>query len=222
MKIRGKEREAANVLREACSKLSKMGFKCEEFFETFFVEGDIYAAEAIGKKISELESGADEDRRRFIQILYDGAFLPAIRGDLVELAERLDRVLDAIEDTLRSVLLRESLLKKLGKRSKEVGVRLKKVAIKSRETVNSLVEAVNSLFVSMDKVVLKVDEVQKLEHESDLLEAEFIASLVELEKVLDPLSVVQLEDIVKKLGLISDAAEDTGDVLLRLVSSLKG
>lgn len=222
MKIGGKEREAANILKEVCSKLSKMGSKCEEFFEIFFVEGDIRVAEALGKKVSELESEADENRRKFIQMLYNGAFLPVMRGDLVELAERLDKVLDAIEETVNCVLLRENLLRKLGGKSKEIGDRLKKVASKSRETIDSLVEAVNLLFVDMDRVVLKVDEVQKLEHESDLLESEFIASLVDIEKELDPLSVVQLEELVRKLGSISDTAEDTGDVLLRLVSGLKG
>jgi predicted phosphate transport protein (TIGR00153 family) len=220
--MRGKEREATNILKEACSKLSKTGSKFEEFFVAFFVEEDFKTAEALGKKISELESSADEDRRKFIQKIYEGAFLPAMRGDLVDLAEKLDKVIDAIEETLKCVLLRESLLKKLGKRRREIGESLRKLAAKSREAVDSLANAVNLLFVDLDAVMLKVNEVQRLEHESDLLESEFVASLVDLEKSLDPLSVIQLEEIVKKLGSISDAAEDTGDVLLRLVSGLKG
>jgi predicted phosphate transport protein (TIGR00153 family) len=223
MKIRGgREREAVGILREACSKISEMGASCEEFFELVFIERDLGRAEALGKKIAGLESQADEARRKFIQKLYDGAFLPAIRGDLVELAERMDKVADAIEETSKCMLLREDLLQKLGKRAKQVGEALRKVAGKSKEVVDSLVEAVNLLFVDINQVVSKVDEIQKLEHESDLLETEFTASLTELEKKLDPLSVIQLEELVRKLGSISDAAEDTGDVLLRLISGLKG
>jgi predicted phosphate transport protein (TIGR00153 family) len=223
MKIRGgREREAVSILKEACSKLSEMGARCEEFFGLVFEEGDLRRAEALGKKIAELESQADEARRKFIQKLYDGAFLPAMRGDLVELAERMDKVADAIEETSKCMLLREGLLQKLGKRTKEVGEGLRKVAGKSREVVDSLMEAVNLLFVDINQVIPKVDEIQKLEHESDLLETEFTASLAELEKGLDALSVVQLEGLVRRLGSISDAAEDTGDVLLRLVSGLKG
>ena len=66
-------------------------------------------AEAVGRRKTELEFKADNDWRRFTRILQEGAFLPAMRGDLSRLAESLDRIADAIGDAMRAILLKGKL-----------------------------------------------------------------------------------------------------------------
>lgn len=221
--IGGRERESLTILRGACSKISEMEACCQEFLKAFFMEKNLAKAETLGKRITQLETKADADRRDFIKRLYSGAFLPALRGDLVELAEKLDKVADIIEETVGCALLREKLLLRLGRKAKEVGGRLGKIAERSGLAVKRLVEAVSLLFTDWDKTLLKVEEIQELEHESDLFGAEFRVWLSEeMENRLDALSMVQLGEISRKLGEISDAAEDAGDVLLRLISGIRG
>ncbi len=217
-----KEKNAFEILQEACKRLKEMGAGCERLISAFFEEGDLKHAEGIGDEIMNLESRADEDRRTFIQKLYDGAFHPTWRGDLVDLAERLDKVADSIEDVASLLLLREKLFRKLGGKRRQVGKGLKKLAKTCTQTVQALTEAIEFLRSDLHRAVLKTHEVQELEKKADLLENEFRASLEALESKLDPLSIIQLGEIAQKLGEICDVAEDTGDVILRFASGLRG
>ncbi len=215
----GKEREALDTLRKNAKSVLDTVKKFEDMIIALFSERDMKKAQALGRQVTELETKADGGRRKFTCNLGKGAFLPAFRGDLARLAEELDNVADAAEGVTRAVLLREKLLDALSKaekrqkKAKAIRDGMIKMARLATQTIEALVGAIDLLVTNIDATKTKIDEVEKLEHESDLVEQSLLGEMYDFEKVLDPVSMFQLNYLIRGIGDISDRAEDVGDVL---------
>ena len=222
-----KEKEAFSLLKHNAEEVLDVVKKFEDMIIASFSERDIAKTEALGRKISDLETNADKSRRKFTCALQKGAFLPAFRGDLARLAERLDDVADAAEETMRVILLREKLFTALAKAEKKrksakiIREGLIKMAGLATKTVEALRSAVGMTMSNVDAANEKADEVEKLEHESDIIEQGLINDLYEHEKLFDPISVMQLKEIIDRIGNISDRAEDASDVITIISYSFK-
>jgi len=220
------EQQAFKILKSNAKAVHEVVKKFEEFITAYFSEENLDKAETLGREVSSLETKADKGRRDFLALLSKGAFLPAFRGDLAWLAERLDRVADTTEGAMRAVLLRKQLLqalKKAEKRSrrvKEWRSRFVKMAELTTETVEVLREAVEALEKDIDTALRKAKDVDSLEHEVDLIEEDTVNDLYELEKLFDPLSVIQLSDVLRRMGNITDRAEDMSDSIAILGMTL--
>lgn len=214
-----KEKETLEILRENARAVVKTVKKFEEMINTFFSERDAKKAQTLGRQVSELETKADVSRRKFACGLSKGAFLPAFRGDLARLAEQVDNIADAAEEVTRTVLLREKLLDTLTKaerrqrKAKVIRDGLIKIAELATRTVEVLKSSIDALASDIDAATAKANEVDKLEHESDIVEQSLLADVFEYEKLLDPVSVLQLNNTIRGIGDISDRAEDASDVI---------
>jgi len=214
-----REKEAFSLLRRNAEKVLDVVKKFEEVIIASFSERDIAKAEALGRKLSEIETDADKGRRKFTAALQEGAFLPAFRGDLAGLAEKLDDVADTAEEAMRAIMFREKLIhilaraEKKQKSAKVIREGLIKMAELATKTVEALKNAVIAMTSNIDVANQKANEVEELEHESDILEQGLITDLYDNEKLFDPISVAQLKEIIYKIGDISDQAEDTSDMI---------
>ncbi len=215
----GKEKEALKILRKHAKSVVDTVKKFEEMIITLFSERDMKKAQTLGRQVTELESKADEGRRKFTSDLSKGAFLPAFRGDLARLAEQLDNVADTAEGVTRAILLREKLLDALSKaekkqkRAKAIREGMIKMARLATQTTEALRGAIDLLLTNIDATKTKINEVEELEHESDLVEQSLLGELYDYEKVLDPVSIFQLSYLIRGIGDVSDRAENVGDVL---------
>ena len=215
----GKEKEALATLRKNAKSVVATVKKFEEIIIALFSERDMKKAQALGKQVTELETKADEGRRKFTSDLGKGAFLPTFRGDLARLAEQLDNVADTAEGVTRAILLREKLLDALSKAEKKqkkvkvIREGMVKMVKLATQTTEALRGAIDLLVTNIDATETKLNEVEKLEQESDLVEQSLLGDLYEYEKVLDPVSIFQLSFLIRGIGDISDRAEDVGDVL---------
>lgn len=222
-----KEKEAFSLLKRNAREVLDVVKKFEDMIIASFSERDIAKTEALGRKISDLETNADKSRRKFTYALHKGAFLPVFRGDLARLAERLDDVADAAEEAMRVILLREKLFtaltnaEKKRKSAKVVREGLVKMAGLATKTVEALKSAVDMIMSDVDAANEKANEVEELEHESDIIEQGLINDLYEHEKLLDPISIMQLKEIIGGIGSISDRAEDASDVITIISYSFK-
>ncbi len=220
------EKEAFRILRKNAKLVTEVTKKFEEVVHAYFSTGDVEKAENLGRELSSLETKADAGRRDFLAMLNRGAFLPAFRGDLAWLAERLDRVADTAEGAMRVLLLRKQMsvaLKRAAKKSKsvkEMETRLLKMARVTSETVGMLQESVDALETNIDDALRKARDVDNLEHQVDLIEGSLVSDIYESEKLFDPLSVVQFIDFVRRFGNISDRAEDMSDSMTILAMTL--
>lgn len=221
-----REREAFEILERNARDITNVVKKFEELIIVYFYEQDFDRAEALGRELSTLETKADKGRRDLLHILNEGAFLPAFRGDLAWIAERLDRVADTAEGAMRAILLREQLLtaltraEKKSKKVKEWRSRFVEMAKLTTQTVGLLQESVEALETNIDVALKKAKDVDKLEHEVDIIEQGLVNDLYELEKLFDPLSVVQLADVIRRFGNISDRAEDMSDSIAILAMTI--
>jgi hypothetical protein len=214
-----REREALEVLRKNADLVAGIVRKFGGLVTVFFSEHDTVKAETIGREISKMETEADRGRREFMRVLHEGAFLPAFRGDLARLADRLDRVADTAEGAMRTMLLREKIVRTLRaaeRRSPKVrdfSARLQKMAELTIRTADTLKEAIGMLTTDIDSALKKVRDVNELEHEVDMVQQALLKDLYECERYFDPVSVMQLTDILERFENISDRAEDASDVI---------
>ena len=214
-----REREALEVLKKNADSITDVVKKFEILITTFFMEHDFKKTEILGSELSALETEADRGRRKFMRILHEGAFLPAFRGDLARLADRLDRIADTTEGAARAVLQRKKLMGALRKawrkspKLKEFIFTLVKMAELTTKTVQALRDSVEMLIIDIDRALEKTKDVNKLEHEIDETEQGIFREMYEFERHLDPLSVVQLSDILHRFENISDRAEDASDLI---------
>lgn len=222
----GKEQRAFETLRSNAKAITAVVKKFEEVIRVYFAERDQDAAEKLGRELSQLESIADKGKREFMKALNEGAFLPNFRADLAWLAERLDTVADTAEGAMRVILLRKRLaaaLVKAEKKSKgikEWRLRFVEMAKVTTQVVTTLEEAIAALASDMNLAIRKANDVDLLEHEVDLMEHGLVNDLYEFERLFDPLSVVQLADIIRRFGNISDRAEDMSDAITILAFTL--
>jgi predicted phosphate transport protein (TIGR00153 family) len=89
------------------------------------------------------------------------------------------------------------------------------------KTVDTLKRAVEELTIDIDSALKKVHEVNELEHEVDMVQQGLLSDLYECEKYFDPISVMQLKDILDRFENISDRAEDASDVIEIIASTFR-
>jgi predicted phosphate transport protein (TIGR00153 family) len=224
----GKEQKALEILRKNARAVTSVVKKFEDVINAYFADRDLERAEKLGRELSKLETAADGGKREFIGLLKDGAFLPAFRADLAWLAERLDTIADTAEGAMRMILLRKQLMSALAKaekrnrKIKEWRLRFVEMAKITTQTVKILEEAIGALTTNMDEALRKANDVDLLEYEIDLMEQSLVNDLYGFERLLDPVSVIQLADIIRRAANISDRAEDMSDSLTILGFTLSG
>ncbi|MEM2875268.1 MAG: TIGR00153 family protein [Candidatus Hadarchaeales archaeon] len=222
-----REKQALEMLVRNSEKVMEVVRKTGEMMRAFFNERNLKKAEDAGKEISRLETEADAGRRGFMEVLHGGAFLPAIRGDLARLAESLDTVADVAEATMRELLQRKRLMESIsaaeGKngRVRELWGRISKMVDSTEKTLKVLCEAVKALGTDLMSAGEKAKEVDRLEHEVDLIEQELLRETYALEDSFDPISIIQLDKIIRKYENITDRAEDVSDIISILVYTLR-
>ena len=220
-----REKEAFSTLGKNVKLVFDTVKKFEEMMTALFEKRNLEKAEALGREVAALETRADKGRREFMRTLHEGAFLPAFRGDLARLAEQIDSVADTAEAAARVILLRDKLLSAIAKAEKKrAGVKslrtgLIHMARLTTQTVDCLRGAVEALMTDVAAADRRADEVDELEHEVDLIEQGLLRDIYGFEKVLDPISVVQLVEIAHRVENITDRAEDASDVI-RIVGYL--
>ena len=174
----------------------------------------------LGREVTLLESQADERLEKFNRALARGAFLPAYRGDLARLGSQLDNVADVTEEVSRTILSRERtwrMVKRMGRKMERLREGMMKMGELATRCAEALSSSVQTLLSNMDLAEAQAKEVGRKEHESDLIEQGLIVYLYEKEKGLDPLTVIQLDQIIHGIGDISDQAEEASHLLLILI-----
>lgn len=214
-----RERESFDILKRNAREVTEVVRQFEKVVVAFFSERDFEKAKVLGEELSTIETKADKGRRDFMRMLHEGAFMPAFRADFARLAERLDTVADTAEGAMRAIVLREKLFAAFGKaerrsaKFREWSRRFLQMARLTTKTVETLQASVEALATNINDAMKRANDVDKLEHEVDVVEQGLLSELYTHEKLLDPVSVVQLSDILRRFGNITDRAEDASDAI---------
>ncbi len=216
---KGRERETLRLLGLHSEAVLAVVRKFEEMIQAFS-SFEWERACCLGREVTLLESQADDRLGKFNRALAGGAFLPAYRGDLARLGSQLDNVSDVTEEVSRTILSRErtwKVMKRAGKRMERLREGMVKMGELAKCCTEALSSSVKTLLSNMDLAEAQAKEVGRREHESDLIEQGLIVYLYEREKDLDPLTVMQLDQIIHGIGDISDQAEEASHLLLILI-----
>lgn len=169
-----------------------------------YLETDMKKSEEILERISKTESEADDLRRKTESEMYGGAFLPNFRGELLELVESVDKVMNKIQSVSEIIVFQKPKIPDEFKESF-----LKQIQM-VKKTYKYLKKSIESVFENIEESGGFIQKVEEMEHKEDIIEKEILKSLFTM-KNLNLADKLQLKELFMQIGDIADRAEDASD-----------
>ena len=152
---------------------------------------------------SELESKADDVRREAQLILYQGAYLPVFREDLLDLLELTDNVADDAEKGVDFLKIENPVI--LPSWSEEI----RRILEKSQQSLVFFQEASALLSKERSAALSCTHKVQKAEKEIDGLQDDLMGKIFQSQ--LSLAHKLQIRDLILTIGHVSDSSENAAD-----------
>ena len=178
-----------------------------------YLKAEIDEAKEMAKKTDHLETETDEIRREVEGLLFSGAFLPSLRGDVHVLVEAMDKIADSAEACCDFAM---------GQRPEmpdDFKSDFHKVAVDSINSYDPLKEAVENLFSAGEKdfsiIRERIRDVGIRESDVDDLEWKLTRRIFTSDLPLA--QKLHLQHWLEKIANISDRVEDTSDWLNSLI-----
>ncbi len=180
-----------------------------------YLEEDFERAKSFEERVSELESEADKLRRSIETMLYEGAFLPANRGDYVHLSEQVDQVADAAESAAHTLILARPRV------PIELKGEIMRLVDSAIGTYELLIDAVRALNSNVDKAIELTKAVEDAEESADRVEYTVKGKVFESETISTYAKLIW-NQILTKIGDIADRAEDASDQVMLMAIKRRG
>lgn len=199
-----KEKEVIEKFKEHIALV----IEANEILKTAIEQKD---AELI-KEICEIERHGDVTRREIVLMIYEGAFIPALRANFCRLAESIDEILDTVEDVAILYLMigeiKEDILADIIRIS-EVNLKMSK---KLLETFENL-EKDEDMSEKLLKIKISEEEVDSIKGKlyPKLKDVQF-NSFAEWHFFIN---------FVEKMITVSDLIEDSADIIQIINVSLR-
>ena len=179
-------------------------------------EGDEEKFNELCEKINHAEHEADIVKNKFRSETPKWLFLPVNRRDLLELLSTQDSVADKVQDVAVLLGMRRLKIHKEMKESLfEYVDRVLDTCAKSSEIISRLDEILESSFggPEAERVLAMIVELGEIEHESDEAGKRVAKKVFELEKKLDPVTVIMWSRVLTRVGDVANHAENIGNHL---------
>jgi len=171
-----------------------------------FLSGNIESFENKINDIIETEHEGDALRRNLEEILYIQTLIPESRGDVLELLENMDALLDRFKGILwKFNIERPQLIKKFDDDFRE----LTSIVV---EAVEAIVRSSRAFFKNVSSVADHIHKVPYWESQSDKIASKIQQTIFRRED-LSLSEKMQLQDFVRHIDKIADRAEDVSDKL---------
>jgi predicted phosphate transport protein (TIGR00153 family) len=159
-------------------------------------------------EIKALEHEADEVTHESMELLHRSFITPIERGDIRELTEKLDDVLDLLDDASRRIVLYE--IKSVFPEVRD----LARVLLEATRVVKQAVGQLRNLQKKNDIIQCCI-EIRRLENEGDQINHEILAKLFKSNQ--DPLTVLKWKEIIVDVESAIDSCQDVANVLEGIV-----
>ena len=179
------------------------------------VEGDREGVMRHQAGIKDLEERGDRLRRDLERVLSEGVMFAAERSAFITMVEKMDKLLDRIDQAGRVLFLREPTEEALSAMRE---LEVEKYAGLLLDEVKALKNAVDALYSNYREAIRWSYEVEKGESAVDEMKIEMLRTLYTMDDRLDVLSILQIEKLIAKIDDASDAAEDASDAILLIAS----
>jgi len=158
------------------------------------------------KEITDTEHHGDALRRSVEEQLYAKTLIPESRGDVLELLENMDSLLDRFKGVLWQFEIEQPEI------SSEFNEDLKELVLCVVETVEAIVRSTRAFFVNVFLVSDHIHKVSYWETQSDKISTRLQRNIFN-RKDLRLSQKLQLRDLVRYVDKIADRAEDVADKL---------
>ena len=199
--VRRREHKVYLLFNEHLNTVGECLAKFKEMTINYLNNNPLHEENALD--VHKLESKADTIRRNIEKEIHGGAFLPFLREDYIEIAERIDKIADKAEAVVDFyMLVRPQIPDSLHDAIKELTDR----------TIVGLPHLKNMfdlLDVDMTKVVDEAVKVNIIESEVDQLERELIKNVFNLD--IDLALKIILRELIRNIADISDLIQNASD-----------
>ena len=193
---RGREKEIVDLFE---SHITLIRDACEIFFNCIKENDKVGIAE-----VCELEKVGDSVRREIALKLYEGAFLPGVRGNLYRLAETLDEVLDTIEDATVMFMI----IPKIDGEIFPDCVRIAEINLKMSEELLRSFQSLKDRGDLRDGTI----KIRIMEEEVDSIKRDIFKKLMEKDVGSFWMGIATY-NFIRHLTNVSDLIEDAGDIM---------
>ena len=201
-----------------------VAYQCTKQLNGFFkaaIDGDWDKASEYRDAIERLEHEADDLKKEIRMHMPKSLFMPVPRQDLLELLLVQDKMANRTKDVSGVVLGRRMQFPAPIADDFLTFVNRNVDAAKlARKSVRELHELFTSGFRGAEASLVEslIEKLDRIETETDDLQAGLRSSLFEIEDDLDPVSVIFLYQVIELTGEIADMAERVGRRLELLLS----
>lgn len=163
---------------------------------------DVHAKVA---EIKRLEEVGDHLIHEIMRNLHRTFVTPLDREDIAALGERLDDVVDSIEEACRNMV--EYEIAAPTEASKELSV----IILKASEVLQSAIHKLHFRGAKLREILPDAVELNRLENEADRIASRAVAEL--FNDSISPIEVMKWRDIYQQLEMATDRCEDAANVL---------
>jgi len=205
-------------LQEHAEKVKECARAFQQAMECHFAK-NCKGFDTFREDVSNLESEADEIKRRIRGHIPKGTMLSVDKFQLFWYLREQDQVLDAAEDALDWLYFRpEPGIPEVLK--KDI-FRLVDAVIEPIEELNRMVAEARNYFKSFSekqRVVVKdiIRNLRKMEHDADTIEDLIKQKIFNMEA--DPITVFHTVRLAEIIGSMADHAENAGDMMRAMVA----
>ena len=202
----------------------EIAYSCVKQLNGFFkavVSDDWDKAAKFRDSIASLEHEADDLKKEIRMRLPQSLFMPVPRQDLLELLLVQDMMANRTKDVSGIVMGRKMQIPEPIAKDFLIFVgRNVDAAKQARKSVRELDELFTTGFRGAEASLVEalVEELDRIETETDDLQADLRGALFEIEDTLDPVTVIFLYQVIELTGEIADMAERVGRRLELLLS----
>ena len=160
------------------------------------------------RNVQDYEHAADKLTRDTIVLLHQTFITPIDRNDIYQLINKMDDVLDMMEDVAQCILLYD--IKKVPEEAR----RLAEICVRSAEHIKAAVPMLSKM-KQPDAILQHCVEIDKLETEADVVMRGVIVKLFREEP--DTREIIKMKAIYEILETVTDRCADVANVLEGIV-----
>ncbi len=201
----GRTRRLMDEIDDFLTLLSESALGFQEAVITYLDQGASERFDERLKQVGEGESRADELRRSIQRDMYAEMLMPDARGDILELLESLDQIINNFEETLWYFSSEKPQI------PEDLREEYRALLVPTTACVEALVLASRSFFRDVDTVSDHLHKVHYQEKEADQVIGRLKTDIFATD--LSLAEKIHLRFFAERIVRVSDSAEDVADQL---------
>ena len=197
-----KESEVKDLLHQHLQSVGDCLEVFQEMMESYLKGKDDFRD--LSFKVHEAEHEADNIRRKIETQIYEGAFMPAYRGDYITLVEHIDKIANRAETISDFVAQQNPLI------PEDLISRVEGLTKSSINCIDPLLEIIKVLDQNWEEARKRAQQVENAEQDVDQMEWKLIRDIFERDD-LELAEKMQARDLIHLIASISDRMETISD-----------